>query len=469
MAVPVAPGDILLGKYRVERVLGRGGMGVVVAARHIELGELYAIKFLLPNWAGDPVLRERFLREARAAARLRSEHVARVHDVGRMQDDVPYMVMEYLEGRDLKAVLRDQGPLPVEQAVTYMVQVCDAMAEAHAAGIVHRDLKPANLFLTRRANGNPCVKVLDFGISKQTGPEEVDLTGTGQTFGSPLYMSPEQMARAKSVDARADIWAIGGILYELLTARSPFLAASVMEVVSRVLQEEPIPPTQLRPDLPPAVDGVVGRCLRKQPADRYASVGELAVALRGILGLAGEVGFGGAMPLPVRPVMASSPGGVSTSGSPAISAPAVHGAPSDATAAAWEKTGTKGTSGGGRWLAWAGAAALVSALLLGLAWFGLHGSSSIEETPAAATSIGAATASAPVIVDPVPMAPATTSAAAPAAPEPTVSPESPPPSLPPATVPAPTATTKGPVAPRPSATSTPKRGPSKPSRHESMF
>ncbi|MRG90753.1 protein kinase [Polyangium spumosum] len=459
---------MLLGKYRVERVLGRGGMGVVVAARHVELGELYAIKFLLPNWAGDPVLRERFLREARAAARLRSEHVARVHDVGRMEGDVPYMVMEHLEGRDLKAVLREGGPLPVDQAVTYMVHVCDAMAEAHAAGIVHRDLKPANLFLTRRANGSPCVKVLDFGISKQTGPEEVDLTGTGQMFGSPLYMSPEQMARAKSADARADIWAIGGILYELLTARSPFFAANVMEVVTRVLQEEPVPPTQLRPDLPPAVDAVIWRCLRKQPADRYTSVEELAVALRGILGMAGEAGFGGAMPLPARPVMPSSPGGVSTSGIPAISAPVVHGAPSDATTSAWEKTGTKGTPGGARWPVWAGAATLAIALLLGLAWFGLRGSSSIEETPAAATSIGAATASAPVIVDPAPLPPATTSAVAPAAPEPTVSPESPPPSLPP-TVSAPAAPAKGPVAPRPPATSAPNRGPSKQSRHESLF
>ncbi len=292
-----AAGDILLGKYRIERVLGKGGMGVVAAARHLDLGGLFAIKFLLPSTLGQPEALERFLREARAAARLRGEHVARVHDVGRMENGAPYMVLEYLDGCDLKEVLKKQGPLSVEETVTYLLQVCDAIAEAHAAGIVHRDLKPANLFLTQRPNGSPCVKVLDFGISKVTGPEEVDLTGTGAMFGSPLYMSPEQIAKTKSVDARTDIWAMGVILYELLTGVTPFKAASMLEVVSGVLQEEPAPPRQRRPDLLPAIEAVILRCLRKNREERFQSVAELMAALRAAVGWPAEAPLGrGSMP-----------------------------------------------------------------------------------------------------------------------------------------------------------------------------
>lgn len=286
------PGDVLLGKYRIERVLGKGGMGVVVAALHLELGGLFAIKFLLPSTLGLPEAIERFLREARAAARLRGEHVARVHDVGRMENGAPYMVLEYLDGCDLKEIVKKQGPLSVEETVTYLLQVCDAIAEAHAAGIVHRDLKPANLFLTQRPNGSPCVKVLDFGISKVSGPEEVDLTGTGAMFGSPLYMSPEQISKTKSVDARTDIWAMGVILYELLTGITPFTAATMLEVVSGVLQEEPAPPRQRRPDLLPAVEAVILRCLRKKREERFQSVAELMAALRAAVGWPAEAPLG---------------------------------------------------------------------------------------------------------------------------------------------------------------------------------
>lgn len=276
---PVAPGDVFLGKYRVERVLGKGGMGVVVAVRHVDLGQLYAIKFLLPAMLGHRESLERFLREARAAARLQSEHVAKVHDVGRMENGAPYMVLEYLDGCDLKVWLGRQGPLSVEEAVAYVLQVCDAIAEAHELGIVHRDLKPANLFLVRRRNGTPCVKVLDFGISKHTGPEDVELTSTNAMFGSPLYMSPEQMARTKTVDSRTDIWAIGTILYELLTGKSPFKATTMTEVVSRVLQEEPVPLRELRPDVPPGLEAVIARCLRKRREERFQTVGELVDAI----------------------------------------------------------------------------------------------------------------------------------------------------------------------------------------------
>jgi serine/threonine protein kinase len=279
MDAPVLPGDVLLGKYRVERVLGQGGMGVVVTVRHVDLGQLYAIKFLRPAVLGHHEGLERFLREARAAAQLQSEHVARVTDVGHMENGAPYMVMEHLDGCDLKVFLARQGPLPIEDAVAYVLQVCDAIAEAHALGIIHRDLKPANLFLVRRRKGSACVKVLDFGISKLTGPEEIDLTNTNMALGSPLYMSPEQISKSKSVDGRTDIWALGVILYELLTGSSPFRTGSTFEVIAKVLQEEPRPLREVRPEVPEGIVAVVARCLRKRREDRFATIEELTEAL----------------------------------------------------------------------------------------------------------------------------------------------------------------------------------------------
>lgn len=299
---PVQSGDVLLGRYRVEHVLGQGGMGVVVAARHLNLGELFAIKFLLPNAVENPQAVERFLREARAAARLKSEHVAKVVDVGTLETLAPYMVMEHLAGSDLRELLRKRGPLPVDEAVTYVLQACDALEEAHSLGIVHRDLKPANLFLTRRPNGSPCVKVLDFGISKQLGGENVDLTSTHASFGSPLYMSPEQMTRAKSADTRTDIWSMGIVLYELVTATTPFLAESVTEVVGRVLQEAPARPSQVRSDLPPWLDAAILGCLQKPRERRFQTIREFVTALA-------ERDVAATMPLsraPVAPVPATT-------------------------------------------------------------------------------------------------------------------------------------------------------------------
>jgi serine/threonine protein kinase len=282
-AAPVRSGEMLLGKYRVERVLGQGGMGVVVAAKHIQLGELFAIKFLLPAGMANPLAVERFLREARAAARLRGEHVTRVVDVGSLPNGAPYMVMEYLHGDDLRRIARDRGPLPMSVAIDYLLQACDALSEAHAAGIVHRDIKPSNLFLTRRANGTACIKVLDFGISKQLSGDDVELTRTGDLVGSPLYMSPEQLTHARQVDTRSDTWSLGMVLFKLLTGKVPFFGDSLPEIIGRVLQAEAVPPSSLRPDLPPALDAVVGRCLRKLPEQRYARVEDLAADLRAVL------------------------------------------------------------------------------------------------------------------------------------------------------------------------------------------
>lgn len=278
---PVAIGEVLAGKYRIDRVLGQGGMGIVVAATHVHLRQKVAIKFLLKGARGDVVAR--FLREARSAARLKSEHVARVLDVGELPTGSPYMVMEYLEGSDLEGVLAQRGPLPIDEAVLHVLQACEAIAEAHAAGIVHRDLKPANLFLTQTPDGSGSVKVLDFGISKDTnedpGEQAASLTRTTAVLGSPSYMAPEQMRSTRDADARADIWSLGVILYELLTGAVPFNAESFVELALKVISDEPPPPSSYRANLPPALEAAILRCIRKEPHERFASVTELALAI----------------------------------------------------------------------------------------------------------------------------------------------------------------------------------------------
>src|SRR5688572_9228420 len=275
-AFGIAPGTVLAGKYKVERVLGSGGMGFVVAAVHLELHQLVAVKFLHGNMMANAEAVARFAREARAAARIRSEHVARVLDVGRLEDGSPYTVMEFLQGQDLGALLL-QGPLPVDVAVEYVLQACHAIAEAHAAGIVHRDLKPSNLFLTERSDGVGVIKVLDFGISKlTTAGFEPKLTSTQSAMGSPLYMSPEQMKSFRDADHRTDIWALGVILYELMCGKPPFDASSLPELVVALLTFTPVSLNAQRPEVSPGLERVVMRCLEKDPASRFPSVGELA-------------------------------------------------------------------------------------------------------------------------------------------------------------------------------------------------
>jgi serine/threonine-protein kinase len=282
MAAPVSPGDTLAGKYRVDRLLGEGGMGVVVAATDIQLERKVAIKFLLPEYSQHHEAAQRFLREARAAVKIQSEHVARVIDVGTMDGGAPYMVMEYLEGRDLARLLEEDGRAGVEDAVGYVLEACDAIAEAHSVGIVHRDLKPANLFLTRQSDGSLMIKVLDFGISKAmmtTTGMDPSLTRTSSMMGSPLYMSPEQMKSAKNVDPRTDIWALGVILYELLHGEPPFYAESIPELSAKVLLEEPVSIRSRRQDVRPELEAIVKRALAKDPGQRFQTVADFALAL----------------------------------------------------------------------------------------------------------------------------------------------------------------------------------------------
>jgi serine/threonine-protein kinase len=279
----VRVGDVLAGKYRVDRVLGAGGMGVVVAAHHLRLDERVAIKFLLPDMLASGETVARFEREARAAVKIKSEHVARVSDVGTLETGAPYMVMEYLEGSDLSGWLQQQGRLSFEQASDFVLQACEAIAEAHSLGIVHRDLKPANLFVIRRPDGALSVKVLDFGISKVTGgpmsSRDASFTRTNAVMGSPLYMSPEQMHSAKDVDSRTDIWALGVILYELVSGVPPFLAETMPELIARILSQPPTPLAQLRPDAPAGFEAMILRCLERDRERRYESVGQLAAEL----------------------------------------------------------------------------------------------------------------------------------------------------------------------------------------------
>ncbi|WP_437878986.1 protein kinase domain-containing protein [Sorangium sp. So ce513] len=275
-------GDVFAQRYRLERSLGRGSMGAVFAAMHVSLRQRVAVKFLLPKARDFPGASARFLREARAAAAIRSEHVARVIDVGTAEKGLPYLVMEYLRGRDLQQVLDARGPLPVSEAVDYVLQSCEAVAEAHARGIVHRDLKPGNLFLTTGPSGVPLVKVLDFGLSKaadDAAEQDGKLTASEMMLGSPCYMSPEQVRSTRDVDARTDIWSLGIILYQLLTARFPFEAPSISALFVAIATEPARPPRVHRWELPADLEHVILRCLEKDVQRRIQSVAELSRAL----------------------------------------------------------------------------------------------------------------------------------------------------------------------------------------------
>jgi eukaryotic-like serine/threonine-protein kinase len=287
LPLPVHEGDVLADKYRIDRLIGIGGMAAVLRATHLELDQVVAIKLLRPEQISKADAVKRFLREARAAVKLRSTHVARVLDVGTAEVSptihVPYMVMEHLEGSDFETILEGHGRFPQEEAVEYLLQACDAVGEAHALGIVHRDLKPANLFLTTKRDGTALVKLLDFGISKNTRTtiplDNQKITHEHAMMGSPAYMSPEQVRSTKDVDHRADIWSLGAILYELLTGKEPWMGETSADTFAMILTEPPPRVRDLNPDVHPDLEGVVMRCLEKNREARWQSVGELANAL----------------------------------------------------------------------------------------------------------------------------------------------------------------------------------------------
>ncbi len=307
--IGVEVGDVVAGKYRIDSILGEGGMAVVVSAQHLQLGQRVAIKLLRTAALRNPEAVRRFEREARAAVRIHSEHVARVLDVGNLPSGAPYMVIEFLEGLDLGKVVR-RGKLSVQETVDYVLQACDAIGEAHALGIVHRDLKPANLFLTHRPNRSMVIKVLDFGISKDNtmgSKPSAALTDALAVMGSPLYMSPEQLRSTRDADARSDIWALGATLYELLAGTTPFKAETVAMLSVNILTVAPKPIQSRRSDVPPELDAIVLRCLEKDPSRRFSSIPELVQAL---------------MPFGSGPYMSSFPPGART---PARMSAAVKG------------------------------------------------------------------------------------------------------------------------------------------------
>ncbi|MCC6648805.1 MAG: serine/threonine protein kinase [Polyangiaceae bacterium] len=307
------PGRTLLGKYRVERALGAGGMGVVVSATHAVLGERVAIKLLADGAAARPEQLARFVREAQTAARLKSEHVARVFDAGTLPEGAPYMVLELLDGHDLAALLKERGRLPVTEAVDCVLQACEALAEAHSLGIVHRDVKPANLFLARRPDGSPCLKVLDFGVSKVLEGDE-KLTCTTDSLGSPAYMSPEQVRAAKTVGAPTDVWSLGVTLHELLTGRPPFRAASPGALFAAIDSD---PPERLRdalPEAPEALERALLRCLEKRPDRRLPGMAALAEALAPFGSAAGAVAAGRAVAIEALAARAGRGRGVPAGG-----------------------------------------------------------------------------------------------------------------------------------------------------------
>jgi eukaryotic-like serine/threonine-protein kinase len=270
--VEVTPGTILVDKYHVDQLLGIGGMGRVVKATHLYLRQPVAIKILLPEMIESSATVARFLREAQATVKLRSEHIARVIDVGTLPDGTPFMVMEYLQGNDLNQILRHHGPQAPNVVVDLILQACEGIAEAHAGGIIHRDIKPSNFFITLKPDGSMLLKILDFGISKAPVGYD-DLTGTQTIIGTPSYMAPEQMKTAKAADPRSDIWSLGVVMYQLLAGRPPFEAENYAALVLKVGME---PPAPLVVQLPVGLGEVILRCLEKDPKNRHQSVAELA-------------------------------------------------------------------------------------------------------------------------------------------------------------------------------------------------
>ena len=400
---PVRVGEILAGKYEALRVLGAGGMGVVVAARHIHLDQKVALKFLLPESLAKPKVVARFEREARAVVKLKGEHVARVLDVGKMDTGAPYIVMEFLEGMDLAHLLEKNGRLPIDEAADYVLQACEALAEAHALRIVHRDLKPGNLFLTRRVDGRQHVKVLDFGISKLEGVEEnLSLTQTSEVVGSPKYMAPEQLRGAKFADARSDIWSLGIILYELITANVPFDAETLAHLCAVVISDPPRPVRELLPDVPSGIEAIILRCLDKDPAKRFQNVADFARALE-------PFAMSHDRSAADRILAVASSGSFPQSAASSQNIVVAHG--NNSTSVGWGQTELQKPGGRGKWII-AGTAAAFVVVGIGVAMFEVGARGHAVGDPQSSASSPASSASSPILATSE-IAPATTSSTTP--------------------------------------------------------
>jgi serine/threonine-protein kinase len=306
--VLIQPGEIIAGKYRLERALAKGGMGSVWVATQVQLDRLVALKFMDPTLAATSDGRARFDREAKAAAQLESAHVVHVHDYG-VSSGVPYIAMELLKGEDLGGRLKRQSRLPLQVAAVILTQVAKALHRAHEAGIIHRDLKPANIFLARQDDAE-VVKVLDFGIAKAAGISATESTRTGMVMGSVHYMSPEQARGSKQLDSRTDLWSLGVVAFRMVTGQLPFPGDELGDVIVKTCSD-PIPvPSTIAPDLGPEVDKFFFRALSRTPAERFQSARELASAFTALGQLSmGTSSSAWSQPNLARPVFDSLPNG----------------------------------------------------------------------------------------------------------------------------------------------------------------
>ncbi|MFO0684684.1 MAG: protein kinase [Sandaracinus sp.] len=382
-------GRILSERYRIERRLGKGGMGAVYEAEHLLLKRRVALKVLLPQHAEDAEVVARFRREALAATHIGHEHIVEVHDMGRADGGTLFLVLEMLEGKDLARALDDEGPFPIARAIHVMDQLCDGLAAAHAKGIVHRDLKPENVFLIPRKGDPDFVKILDFGISKfQDGVlgEEGKMTQTGVPMGTAYYMAPEQAMGRRDLDHRADVYALGVILFRLLTADYPFDSETFAGLVVKLVTETAPRVRPRRPDVPEALDAAIARCLEKEPAARFPTVEALREALAPFARLEG-----GAPPRPARSAVVVGSGSHDTALS-ATATPAAHAVPATLPSrrplarpvTAVEATPTR-PSGGGNALAWVfGGAGIVATAVLALVL--VNGGLGARDAPASTTA-----------------------------------------------------------------------------------